>query len=591
METTRLLMGVRSGKPIPQRWKLNAFGLILAVSDGLEDLTGGIPSFFISDDIIDLDQFWDEGLAKVNKSLLWGCHTGAVNEVDKRGLEGNHAYAILEAQTIPNGTRLVKVRNPWRQSEWEGDWSDRSKKWTDELRRLLKHEEADDGIFWITYEDLLRNYPVLYRTRIFDASWTVAQSWTNITVPFLSSDIYENTFRFTLSKAATTVIVLSQLDKNYYKGLEGQYDFKLSFRLHEVDKDDYLHGSHNRDSSMRSVNVEVELGAGVYEVRLKITSERHPGRPKIEDAVRLNWEHSREKLLQICRSYDLAHAKVTAPELQNEDIKAVEPARELSPGKKSEDLKPEAKPDDLASSEVGVSRPESRTGGSTSETNKHVKLDKPVGDGKSDIREARPGSKSEEEVVALTIEDTTVIDTKLKAIERDQSSDDVNSESTFENTHQGYKSETDTGLTAPEIIELGAEINGYDPSTTTNIDAEDLKSGDATAQLMHEQPAGAAYTTSTQKKEEDVESEVSLRTNGGHGDDSRDGDKKHAATKENEEHPAEPFNSVCTVGLRVYCKDAEACIEICRPSTTLLRNKQFTSSKEKRLDVDDPAKS
>jgi calpain-15 len=47
----------------------------------------------------------------------------------------------------------LKVRNPWGKHEWNGDWGDQSDLWTDELKQMLNYEEADDGIFWMNFED------------------------------------------------------------------------------------------------------------------------------------------------------------------------------------------------------------------------------------------------------------------------------------------------------------------------------------------------------------------------------------------------------------------------------------------------------
>lgn len=56
--------------------------------------------------------------------------------------------------------RLLKLRNPWGHQEWTGDWSDRSDKWTPELRRLLgaAEEAADDGVFFISFQDYANYY-------------------------------------------------------------------------------------------------------------------------------------------------------------------------------------------------------------------------------------------------------------------------------------------------------------------------------------------------------------------------------------------------------------------------------------------------
>jgi len=42
---------------------------------------------------------------------------------------------------LPGGKteRLLKIRNPWGNFEWKGDWSDASPLWTPALREQLKH--------------------------------------------------------------------------------------------------------------------------------------------------------------------------------------------------------------------------------------------------------------------------------------------------------------------------------------------------------------------------------------------------------------------------------------------------------------------
>lgn len=51
-----------------------------------------------------------------------------------KGIVSSHAYAILEVAEV--GTeRIIKMRNPWGQGEWKGDWSDGSTKWTEALKK------------------------------------------------------------------------------------------------------------------------------------------------------------------------------------------------------------------------------------------------------------------------------------------------------------------------------------------------------------------------------------------------------------------------------------------------------------------------
>ena len=41
------------------------------------------------------------------------------------GLIGYHSYGVLDIAIIgENEEKLVKLRNPWGDFEWTGDWSD-----------------------------------------------------------------------------------------------------------------------------------------------------------------------------------------------------------------------------------------------------------------------------------------------------------------------------------------------------------------------------------------------------------------------------------------------------------------------------------
>ncbi len=43
---------------------------------------------------------------------------------------GGHAYSLLSTTKINSGERLIQIRNPFGSFEWNGDWSDKSSKWT-----------------------------------------------------------------------------------------------------------------------------------------------------------------------------------------------------------------------------------------------------------------------------------------------------------------------------------------------------------------------------------------------------------------------------------------------------------------------------
>ncbi|KEY68244.1 hypothetical protein S7711_04775 [Stachybotrys chartarum IBT 7711] len=285
--------------------------------EGIEDLTGGVTSEVWTTDILDKDHFWQE-LLKVNQEFLFGCSTGVwgVNWGERKGIMELHAYSIQRAVEI-DGKRLLRLKNPWGKGEWKGAWSDGSKEWTPEWMEKLGHRFGDDGDFWIAYEDLMRKYQAFERTRLFDKDWRVSQTWTTLTIPW-TLDYHDTYFTVSIAKPGPVVIVLAQLDDRYFRGLEGQYYFELAFRLHKAGHEDYLVRSQAPYRMRRSVNVELELEAGEYDVRVKVDAIRYEDVLPIQDVIRQNAKRRREKLTRIGLAYDLAHSKGKVVETDKE---------------------------------------------------------------------------------------------------------------------------------------------------------------------------------------------------------------------------------------------------------------------------------
>ncbi|KAI1136249.1 cysteine proteinase [Hypoxylon sp. FL0543] len=306
--------------------------------EGIEDLTGGVTSELYTTDILDKEYFWKEELMKVNDEFLFGCSTGmwGVGWGERKGIVELHAYSIMKAVDI-DGHRLLLLKNPWGKGEWKGAWSDGSKEWTAEWLLKLNHRFGDDGNFWISYDDLLRKYQAFDRTRLFGPEWKVTSLWTTLSIPW-TLDYHDTYFAFTLAKTGPVVIVLSQLDDRYYRGLEGQYRFELNFRLHKNGQEDYVVRSISPYCQNRSVNVELELEEGEYTVLLKINATRYMDKLPIEEVVRNNARDRRDKLVAVGMSYDLAHSKGKVIETP-EEKKARKEAQKRRKDKERQKLK------------------------------------------------------------------------------------------------------------------------------------------------------------------------------------------------------------------------------------------------------------
>ncbi|KAI1104668.1 cysteine proteinase [Jackrogersella minutella] len=292
------------------------------IGEGLEDLSGGVTTELLASDILDIDAFWEEECSKVNKEFLFGCSTGLLDGGygDRNGIREGHAYVVMDARTLKSGQRLVKLRNPWgktRKGIWEGPWSDGSKEWNNDVKEELGHQFGSDSVFWITYEDMLAKYQHFDRTRLFrDPDWRCCQRWIGVEVPWKAQ--WNEKFHIKLTKESPLVLVLQQLDNRFYKGLHGQYSFRMHFRVHEQgrpDSEDYIVRSHGNYLMDRSVAIEIPcMEPGKYSVFISIVAERDTDISSVEDVVKRECRKrvENEKLAQVGYAYDLAHSKGVA---------------------------------------------------------------------------------------------------------------------------------------------------------------------------------------------------------------------------------------------------------------------------------------
>ena len=64
---------------------------------------------------------------------------------------------------------MIKLKNPWGNCEFTGEWSDYSKKWTPEIKKQCEFsEENDDGIFYMSFKDFMKYYMCLDIAKIKD---------------------------------------------------------------------------------------------------------------------------------------------------------------------------------------------------------------------------------------------------------------------------------------------------------------------------------------------------------------------------------------------------------------------------------------
>uniref|UniRef100_A0A3P8X0X2 Calpain 2, (m/II) large subunit b n=1 Tax=Cynoglossus semilaevis TaxID=244447 RepID=A0A3P8X0X2_CYNSE len=134
-----------------------------STTEGFEDFTGGIAENF------DLQHPPSNLFYIIKKALdagaLLGCSIDITSAADseavtRQKLVKGHAYSLTGAAEVNYRGRqekLVRMRNPWGQVEWTGAWSDGSSEWNN-VQGECPNANAEDGEFWMSYNDFIRNY-------------------------------------------------------------------------------------------------------------------------------------------------------------------------------------------------------------------------------------------------------------------------------------------------------------------------------------------------------------------------------------------------------------------------------------------------
>ena len=482
----------------------------------------------------------------------------------------------------------------------------------------LDHKFGDDGMFWISYEDLLQKYSSFERTRLFDNTWTITQQWTTVDVPW-SADYNDTKFTVTITKQSPVVIVLSQLDDRYFKGFQGQYTFQLHFRLDKDGEEEYIVRSHGNYSMSRSVSTDLELEPGTYSVLMRITARRWTGNTTVEEVVRESCKKRPNKLIQIGLSYDLAHAKgevieteedkeirlklekskkaanqkkqrqdLSASQKKQWEVKRREKAREKRHAKKREEYqkKKGEKQEALGrSTENTQPKPESADGAAVAEgvkgevekqaaadapkdVNGHASIEVaplPTPPVEVQVEEPTPDAKSNGAVSDESTTKAENVTTETPEEPQEESATETTKAEQFEKDLQAVPSITVNGDPTPQAQAGSTLAPPSAPGSVAGADDDYLYDSDASFQSSIDSvldfPEDPAATG------QDIQAGVQ--------DDDNDDSEA--------EVESDPWNAVCVVGLRVYSKDEGCCIKVVRPRTEL-------GDEEAGLEIDDVSK-
>ncbi|KAJ3591080.1 hypothetical protein NHX12_009027 [Muraenolepis orangiensis] len=136
--------------------------------EAMADMTGGVTEVVTVASLSkNLPRFLQHLLEKGALINCANCQ-GPLEQKNEQGIMFRHAYsltAVEKVETTQGPVTLVRLHNPWGDTEWEGPWSDfNGPEWntvSKEEQRRLDRVTKEDGEFWMTVSDFRKNLEVL----------------------------------------------------------------------------------------------------------------------------------------------------------------------------------------------------------------------------------------------------------------------------------------------------------------------------------------------------------------------------------------------------------------------------------------------
>ena len=137
-------------------------------SEAIEFLTGLGSLVFDTEnmDVDDINEYKCEIVKNVQianqNNCFITCSTSSNSQIEAVGLVEGHAYTLVSFTQITTSqgkkVYLFKIRNPWSQGEWNGDWSDKSRLWDEKAKSQVNFKDKEDGIFFMNDTDFFRYF-------------------------------------------------------------------------------------------------------------------------------------------------------------------------------------------------------------------------------------------------------------------------------------------------------------------------------------------------------------------------------------------------------------------------------------------------
>jgi len=80
-------------------------------------------------------------------------------------IKKRHGFTVLDLHKFKNGEELVKLRNPWSKTRYNGKWNKNDPNWTEEMKAEIGGlTEGNDGFFWMPFDKYYKVFGSIHVT-------------------------------------------------------------------------------------------------------------------------------------------------------------------------------------------------------------------------------------------------------------------------------------------------------------------------------------------------------------------------------------------------------------------------------------------
>ncbi|CAI2386825.1 unnamed protein product [Moneuplotes crassus] len=232
-------------------------------SEVLRTITGA-PTFTLDHETCKPDSVWKnlKDGTRNNYPMLCSLDSEKYN-YDEHNCISNFSYNVIgtyKVNTSNGNVKLIKIRNPWKNFDWEGDWASNSDLWTEHIKEEVEYESSENGIIFMSLEDYIDSFTASVICKVHDS-----YEYTRYE---MKQDIGSHSvLKLQVNQDAKIFLNLSQLA---YRIVPKEYGYKpynakmILARLEKDNKDFPLEFINANVDEKDEVALEADLVAGEY---------------------------------------------------------------------------------------------------------------------------------------------------------------------------------------------------------------------------------------------------------------------------------------------------------------------------------------